>query len=335
VLVAASVYQSKEMVDASRKVNKFRRHRIRATILLLAAFALLVFGLWRLVEFRANLSPFQCSLLILFSLVWSANAVAASFIYSEWLFKQSYTEIVHWWDYWPVVLLVVISAAFSTLGLVFFGRYPVVYVFADVSFALIVLGGAAAVIAAAVIAGGEFQRLAGRLGFFALGTWHALLQGLVPFLLALRGDWRSWTVTLAAVLVFWIAGNVLVAKLNARRSLAIAWLVYGLVLLSLPLILWGEKSTVLDLWITRFLVAVFFGCLMSCVSLGWYFAVSLAFNGHSDQAGGAARIQRFKQFIRIRLKADSLTAYVIGIDDPKMNGSELRPKIIDVFELKT
>ena len=334
VLVGASVYQSKEAVDASRKINKFRRHRIRATILLLTAIALLVFGLWRLVEFRASLSPFQCSLLILFSMIWSANAVAASLIYSEWLIKQAYTEIVHWWDYWPVVLLVVLSAAFSMLGLVFFGRYPAVYLFADVIFALVVLGGASAVIAAAVLAGGEFQGLAGKFGFLALGTWHALLQGAVPFLLARRGDWRSWVAALAAVGIFWFAGNILVSKVNARRSLAIVWPLYGLVLLSLPLILWGQSTPVLDAWITRFLVAVLFGCLMSCVSLGWYFAVSLAFNGHSDQAGGAARIQRFKQFIRIRLTADTLTAYVVGIDDPKMNGSELRPKIIDVFELK-
>jgi hypothetical protein len=84
----------------------------------------------------------------------------------------------------------------------------------------------------------------------------------------------------------------------------------------------------------RFVVAVLLGGLMSCVSLGWYFAVSLAFNGHNDQAGGAARIERFKEFMRVRLTAHSLTAYVIGFDEPKMLGHELRPRVIDVFELK-
>lgn len=82
------------------------------------------------------------------------------------------------------------------------------------------------------------------------------------------------------------------------------------------------------------LVAVLLGALMSCVTLGWYFAVSLAFNGHNEQAGGAARIERFKEFMRIRLTASGLTAYVIGIDKPEMNGKNLRPRIIDVFDLK-
>ena len=334
VFVAASVHQSKSMVDSTRNVNKFRRHRIRATMFLISSLALLVFGVWQLVEYRVNLSPFQSSLLILFSLVWSATAIAASFVYSEFLFKQAYTEIVHWWNYWPVVLLVVVGITFPSVGLALFGKYPAIYVFADVIFASLVLGGAAAVIIAAAVAGGELHGLTGKMGFLILGAWHALLQGAVPFLLAWRGDWRSWIAVVAAVVVFWVTGNLLVSKLNARRSLAVAWVVYGLILISLPLALHGQTVPVLDRWITRLFVALLFGCLMSCVSLGWYFAVALAFNGHCDQAGGAARIQRFKEFMRIRLKADRLTAYVIGIDDPKMNGSELRPRIIDCFELK-
>lgn len=335
VLVAASVYQLKSMVGSFRKeVDRFRRHRIGAAILLVTGLASLVFGLWRLVEYRANLSPFQCSLLILFSMVWSATALAASLVYSEWLFKQAYTEIVRWWHYWPVALLLVLAAAFPSLGLGFFGSYPAESVFADVVFAFVVLGGAFGVILAAGVVGGELHGLAGKVGFFALGAWHALLQGAVPFLLARRGDWRSWVAVLTAVLIFWIAGNFLVSKMNARRSLLFVWLAYGVVLLSLPLFLHDHTTPLLDAWTTRFLVAVLFGCLMSCVSLGWYFAVSLAFNGHNDQAGGAARIEHFKEFIRIRLRENSLTAYVIGVDEPKMHGSELRPRIIDVFELK-
>ena len=63
--------------------------------------------------------------------------------------------------------------------------------------------------------------------------------------------------------------------------------------------------------------------------------MSLAFDGHNEQAGGAARIERFKEFIRVRLTADSLTAYVIAFDEPAMHGHELRAKVIDVFELRT
>jgi hypothetical protein len=71
--------------------------------------------------------------------------------------------------------------------------------------------------------------------------------------------------------------------------------------------------------------------LMTCVWFGWYLAVSLAFQGHNNEAGGAARIEAFKQFIRFRLTENELTGYVIGVDKPQTNGSALTPKIIDVF----
>ncbi|MFY9556938.1 MAG: hypothetical protein WAV20_02325 [Blastocatellia bacterium] len=335
ILVAVSVQQSKSMINSSRKgEDVFRRYRIRIAILLTAGLACLVFGVWRLVEYRDNLSPFQCSLLILFALLWSANALAASVVYSEWLFKRAYTEIIKWWHYWPVMLLVVLGAAFPVLGFGFFGRYPAEYVFVDVLFALVVLGGAAALIIGAFVAGGAHQGPAGKAGFFLLGVWHALLQVAVPFLMARYGDWRSWLGGLAAVLVFWLAGNWLVAKLRFRQSLLIVWLLYGVVLIGLPLYLRGASAPSSESWIARMLVAVLLGALMSCVTLGWYFAVSLAFNGHNEQAGGAARIERFKEFMRIRLTASGLTAYVIGIDKPEMNGKNLRPRIIDVFDLK-
>jgi hypothetical protein len=73
---------------------------------------------------------------------------------------------------------------------------------------------------------------------------------------------------------------------------------------------------------------------MSCVWLGWYIAVSLEFNGHYSEAGGAAMIEEYKEFVRIRLTKDSLKAYVIGIDQPLSKGSDLKVKIIDVFELR-
>lgn len=78
------------------------------------------------------------------------------------------------------------------------------------------------------------------------------------------------------------------------------------------------------------------------------------FNGHNNEVGGAARIENYKQFIRFRLTKNTLTGYVIAIDDvscigqpvlengsPKVSnnkvvkkdGSYLKPKLIDVFKL--
>jgi len=73
--------------------------------------------------------------------------------------------------------------------------------------------------------------------------------------------------------------------------------------------------------------------------------VCFAFNGHNNEVGGAARIENFKQFIRFRLTSDSLTGYVIAVDDVSQintvdekgrtrDGSDLQLKLIDVFQLK-
>ena len=74
---------------------------------------------------------------------------------------------------------------------------------------------------------------------------------------------------------------------------------------------------------------------MSCVLFGWYLAVALAFNGHNNEAGGAARIEGFKEFIRFRLDRNGLTGYVIAIDEPGTAGGKgkLRPKLVDVFRI--
>jgi hypothetical protein len=64
-------------------------------------------------------------------------------------------------------------------------------------------------------------------------------------------------------------------------------------------------------------------------------AVALAFDAHNNEAGGAARIEGFKEFIRFRINRDGLTGYVIGVDEPKADGGEgkLHPKVIDVFRI--
>ena len=77
------------------------------------------------------------------------------------------------------------------------------------------------------------------------------------------------------------------------------------------------------------------GALMSCVLFGWYLAVSLAFNGHNNEAGGAARIEGFKQLIRFRINRHGLTGFVIAIDEPNTSAGtgQLKPRLIDVFRL--
>jgi len=167
-----------------------------------------------------------------------------------------------------------------------------------------------------------------------LGAWHALLQLAVVFLLVRIGSPVAWALAVVVVLVFAFIGNQL-ARRGWRWALVVAWLMYGGVLLYLPFALRASPEPSLDGWglALRFIVVIALGGLMSCVWLGWYMAVALEFHGHTDQAGGAARIEEFKEFIRFRLTRDTLTGYVIGVDQPLTQGADLKMRIIDVFQL--
>jgi hypothetical protein len=161
-----------------------------------------------------------------------------------------------------------------------------------------------------------------------------VLQLAVPFLLVRVGSSRAWIAAVLAMLVFAVVGNQL-ARRGLRWLLLGAWFAHGALVLWLPFALRdAQPSSDADVQVLKLVVAALLGGLMSCVWLGWYMAVSLEFNGHYSDAGGAARIEEFKEFIRIRLTKDSVTAYVIGIDEPLSNGADLKMKIIDVFQLR-
>jgi len=174
-----------------------------------------------------------------------------------------------------------------------------------------------------------------------------VLQIFVPFLLVRKGHllWAPLGI-LVLVLIFKYIGRAL-AKLNNGWPLAAAWIVLGVLLLATPFVLSAEINPPIlnagplnsaDTLLPQFWLCVYagaIGAIMSCVFFGWYLAVALAFNGHNNEAGGAARIEGFKEFIRFRLNSKGLTGYVIAIDEAKTEGGngKLQPKIIDVFQI--
>lgn len=83
------------------------------------------------------------------------------------------------------------------------------------------------------------------------------------------------------------------------------------------------------------LIVAYLGYRMSRVWFSWYLAVSLLFNGHNNEAGGAARIQGYKHILRIKVERDKLTVYVIGFDDAEIELDKLKPRLVDKFELKS
>jgi len=109
-------------------------------------------------------------------------------------------------------------------------------------------------------------------------------------------------------------------------------------LFTLSIIGWGTAVPV-D-WIRLALVSVL-GALYSCVWFGWYMALTMSLNGHSNEAGGSARSEQYRHFIRFKLTRDTLTGYVIGIDNPANHMDDKgrfkidsRLRLVDVFTLK-
>ena len=190
------------------------------------------------------------------------------------------------------------------------------------------------------------------------GFFHALLHLLVPFMLVFKGSWQAWVMAVFMLVIMQVVGWWLM-KENYRSGLLVAWIAFGLIMLLLPYIafylfydhgalwapflesfhkassfnLFGPTSGSFWLKLLACIIAGLVGLLMSCIWLNWYLAVSLLYHGHNNEAGGAGRIEKFKQFIRFRLTDDDLTGFVIAVDEPKAHGHELRPKLIDVIYL--
>ncbi len=320
-------------------------------ILLTVAIVTLIYGTWNFDSLRPEITPFECSMLVLVSLVWGAVAIIEGFLYSEWLFHQAYERPVKWYDYWPMWVLAGFAIAAAGLSLWYFGRYnPAPYLISDIVLALTLAVVFLGLLFFAVGTGGALHSLKGKILFGLFGIWHAVLQLFVPFLLVVRGSWVSFVALAVSIFLFRRIG----AKLVRQHSpwLAALWLVFGIVLLYAPFMLpAGQvfRQSVSDLLINYlpFLNTSYFppvvacilaglvGLVMSCVTFGWYLAVSLAFNGHNNEAGGAARIESFKGFIRIHITAQALTAYVIGFEKPAIDGENLRLRIIDTFQIKS
>jgi hypothetical protein len=175
---------------------------------------------------------------------------------------------------------------------------------------------------------GEKVMKSGRPGRLAvLGFFYGLVMLLLPFTVILLLTWTGMSLTLS--FLFWPQEPV--EGFTDGWFASYEW--WGL--------LKKNKGSIYPLvksygwWIALIPsgLAGLVGALMSCVWFGWYLAISLGFNGHNNEAGGAARIEDYKEFVRIRLTKNSLTAYVIGVDVPEIKGGQLKPKLIDVFTL--
>ena len=320
-----------------------------------------------LMPYRDFITPFGNSLLVLLTICWAGVATYLSLKYSDWLFEQASKRSIGRLD-WVITWVLTAFAFFAlAIGLWIFGKNnPAAYLVADIISVLVVLAIPILLIFAGAKIGGANQKGIGKFGMGLVGFWHGLLQIGVAIFLIKKGTVLTVILAVALVLIFWMIGRKLMRE-NMRGYLTLTWIVFGALMLALPplvyagLIEYGQRLpgwllnvflwphsfdpslpfSKYEWWISYegwwqlipIIIAGVFGAILSCVWLGWYFAVCLGFHGHNNESGGAARIEKFKQMIRFRLKKDSLTGFVIAVDEPRRDGQELYPNVIDIFHL--
>ena len=244
----------------------------------------------------------------------------------------------------PYLPFALIAASWISVcyGVWRFGAYNASIMLTDVV-TLLVLGLATlGLVALGFFVGGKLYEAKDRKQFLLLGAWHAFVQVAVPFvLIAYCGAWEIvgillaiGAITAAAWLYFSVEGEFTYTdQKDYARRMWMAWIAVGLLpFLAALVINWGDPAEVVTL--CRIVGAALIGALLSCVWLGWYLAVSLAFNGHNNEAGGGARTEKFRHLVRIKLTQDSLTGYVIGIDEPVASfAGNPTFRLVDVFTI--
>jgi hypothetical protein len=322
-----------EQVGWQRKVSLWKRLAVWG--LVLVAFLCLAGGLWGLYPRIHELSLYGRSAVVLCALAWSVLAVVESVWYSEWLFEQSAEVNIRPWHYWPIWSLLALAVVGFGAALWFFGHGAALLASDLVNLSLLLAVGGG-LIFLAVGVGAQLRKTRGKLAFAVLGASHGLLQLAVPFLVIRKGHliWAPLAVAVTAFAFKYLGRRL--AKMKKGWPLALAWAGFGALLLSIPFVFdAGPFNMPAGGWrkLGLCVYAGAVGAVMSCVLFGWYLAVALAFNGHNNEAGGAARIENFKQFIRFRLTPTELTGYVIAVDKVETEGRLLNPKIIDIFRV--
>jgi hypothetical protein len=355
--------------DSPEKLEKveaeLRPHLVGRRLDYIPFWTLLVLGaLWAAVgilTYRRAPYPWQFGTGVFFILGMAASLVClgGGIYYSSWLFKQSYRINLSRFSYWPVYALHVLAVAIFAATVWNLKSVPLRILTLDVALTLIVALIVGGCIALAVWVGNKTRGIKHAAWFGILGIWHGLLQIATPLLLVWVGGVPGFLAGLAAALLVFAGrrgfARIAVAvesdnefdhrkRRGPRLALTLVWFAYGTAILVMPILIRGYIDPyavrgifpVDGFWwkVAGELLAVASGAIFSCVWLGWYFAIALLFNGHSNEAGSTALVEDYKQFIRFRLTEDTLTGYVVAVDKVEKEGDKLKPRLIDVIHLQ-
>lgn len=256
-------------------------------------------------------------------LFWGYLALGGALIYFASYFKEMlfvHTRLwavpLHWAHRVTRLFIYLVAGAASSMAI---GRYGELFLRAtafDALIFLVVLGLPLALVALAVSVGASGRRWPVKLGFAVLGLLHAGMQLGIPILWTRGVSVRGALLCLPLVGLANVAGYYL-AKASRRWALLGAWLVTAGAVIGISQLhaepVKAELGSVL-LFAAASVLGVFW--------FQWYLAVSLAFNGHANEAGSVARIDRFVTLIRFKLTRQELRGYVIVRRRPEPSGAE-------------
>jgi hypothetical protein len=319
LVVLAAGFASLRIFERATEPDASKRESVRAgSYSFLVATSICALGAFALMHYQRSTVTSLLPLTPLFSHVLLTLYLATFFLSLLWtigylgtLPKQAKVRRLSGADSIPRWTAVIFGVGTSAAGLFAYGGGSVAAFAADV----VALSSAAILSLGPLLAAwlqGSGRPLPAKLGYLALGAFFGALQVTVPVVLAVHGSLFSFTA--AAV---WTLGLSLLA-LPVQRRWPSAWLLLAFWLAAgggvVTITLWfGELEPITGV---RFLVAFAAGAFFSCVWFGWYLAVALGFNAHNNEAGGAARLDAYRHFIRFKVERDAITGYVIGFDRP-------------------
>lgn len=245
--------------------------------------------------------------------------------------------------FWGYGLL---SIAYLIFGMLRYGAYSTSVMTFNLLIIIVWLFMTAGLIAVAYFWGGQlFSKVAGKIRLALIAAWCSFLLLTVPVCLALYANWMHLLIVAAAVAaVTLLAGRIFTLDRLVKKDFPLSdqtklgycllavWSVVGIFTL-----IAATQGALIETGGWRLLAAFLAGAIFSCIWLGWYFAVALAFNGHNNEAGGGSHSERYRHMIRFKLTQDSLTGYVIGIDQPVEDFTrEKSPvfRLVDVFTIR-
>jgi hypothetical protein len=277
-----------------------------------------------------HIHPLRASVLVMLYLSVLPAAIIWSLRYVASLSRQARRRPVTGLDYVPVWTVLILGVAAAGFGVFRHGGHPVGALVSDVMAVIVVVGLLAGLPLAGAIAGAARLRLGRKLAVAALGLWMALLILTVPLLLAAYGSASNVLAIVALILVANGIGWKFLSRGERAWPLLLTWLLLGAAVIGAAA--WAPQAHPPSWW--RLLFAGVAGSVLSCLWFGWYLATALALDAHNNEAGGAARVENYKHIVRVRLRKDELTAFVLGIPEPRLHGRDLEPVLVDTFTLR-